>query len=233
MLHDEFECDFYFIRHGESESNVVSGLAAGKNWDAPMTERGHRQALALGARLKRSEVVFDAIYSSSQVRTVQTTERMLEGMGIPDTPFEKVDELIELQVPKWRGMPREQAYTPEVTMLREQKGRWFVPDGGESEWVVERRVSSWLEDRILRNPEHVEKGKQTIAVLSHGIALRCLFHSILGFEDRYIRRMALFNASISRFTFASTGWFPRCINDSAHTFDIGDVAWEGPLDITP
>ena len=233
MLHDEFECDFYFIRHGESESNVVSGLAAGKNWDAPMTERGHRQALALGERLRRSGVVFDAIYSSSQIRTVQTTERMLEGMGIPDTPFEKVDEIMELQVPKWRGMPREQAYTPEVTMLRERKGRWFVPDGGESERAVERRVSNWLDDRILRNPEHVEKGKQTVAVLSHGIALRCLFHSILGFEDRYIRRMALFNTSISRFTFASTGWFPRCINDAAHTFDIGDVAWEGPLDITP
>ncbi len=233
LLHDEFECDIYFIRHGESESNVVSGLAAGKNWDAPMTERGHRQAFALGERLKQNRVVFDAIYSSSQTRTVQTTEGMLKGMGIPDAPFEKVDEIIELQVPKWRGMPREQAYTPEVTALRDQKGKWFVPDGGESERAVERRVSQWLEDRILHNPEHLEKGKQTIAVLSHGLALKCLFHSILGFEDRYIRRLGLFNTSISRFTFASNGWFPRCINDAAHTFEIGDVGWEGQLDITP
>ena len=212
---------------------MVSGLAAGKNWDAPMTERGHRQSLALGERLRRKGVVFDAIYSSSQVRAVQTTEKMLEGMGMPGTPFEKVDEIMELQVPKWRGMPRDQVFTPEVTMLREQKGKWFVPDGGESERVVERRVSSWLEDRILQNPEHIQKGRQTIAIISHGIALRCLFHSILGFEDRYIRRMALFNTSISRFTFASTGWFPGCINDAAHTSDIGDVAWEGPLNITP
>lgn len=233
MLHDDFECDFYFIRHGESESNVVAGLAAGKNWDAPMTERGHRQALALGERLKRDGVVFDAIYSSSQTRTVQTTEGMLKGMGISDRPFEKVDALIELQVPKWRGMPRDQAYTPAVTLLREQKGKLFVPDGGESERMVERRMTNWLEDRILQNPEHIEKGKQTIAILSHGLALRCLFHSILGFDDRYIRRMALFNTSISRFTFAATGWFPGSINDAAHTSEIGDVALEGPLNITP
>jgi broad specificity phosphatase PhoE len=158
---------------------------------------------------------------------------MLEGMGMLGAAFEKVDEIMELQVPKWRGLPRDQVYTPEVTMLREQKGKWFVPDGGESERVVERRVSNWLEDRILQNPEHIQKGRQTIAIVSHGIALRCLFHSILGFEDRYIRRMALFNTSISRFTFASTGWFPGSINDAAHTFEIGDVAWEGPLNITP
>lgn len=49
MPSSDAEFNLYFIRHGESESNVTPDLAAGKNWDAPMTERGHRQALALGS----------------------------------------------------------------------------------------------------------------------------------------------------------------------------------------
>ena len=51
MIHDNVQFDFYFIRHGESENNVIEGIAAGADFDAPMTERGHRQAFALGERL--------------------------------------------------------------------------------------------------------------------------------------------------------------------------------------
>ena len=73
MIHDNVEFDFYFIRHGESESNVTLGIAAGANFDAPMTPRGHRQAEAAGKRLADEGVTFDKIYSSSLVRAVQTT----------------------------------------------------------------------------------------------------------------------------------------------------------------
>ncbi len=38
MIHENVEFDFYFIRHGESQSNVTPGIAAGINFDAPMTE---------------------------------------------------------------------------------------------------------------------------------------------------------------------------------------------------
>ncbi|NQW16018.1 MAG: histidine phosphatase family protein [Chloroflexi bacterium] len=230
----EFELDIYFIRHGESASNVVPGLAAGKNWDAAMTERGHRQSFALGERLKDDGVTFDAIYSSSQVRAVETTQGMLKGMGTPNAEFTRVDEIIELQVPGWRGVPREEVYTPEMRLRREQLGKWYVPDGGgESEKAVERRFSNWLEDEVLANPSFTGNGNTRIAIISHGLALRCVFHNILEFQDRYIRRIAIANTSISRFKFVPTGWFPVSINDAWHTRDIGDVTWEGPLDITP
>ena len=74
MKHKGNEFQFYFIRHGESETNVVPGIAAGRNFDAPMTPRGHEQALALGSRLGESNVIFDGIYSSSLKRAVETTE---------------------------------------------------------------------------------------------------------------------------------------------------------------
>ena len=44
MIHKDFNCEIYFIRHGQSESNATPGLAAGANFDAPLTEIGHQQA---------------------------------------------------------------------------------------------------------------------------------------------------------------------------------------------
>ncbi len=233
MIHDGFECDIYFIRHGESESNIVEGLAAGRNYDAPMTPRGFEQARALGERLKAEGVSFDRVYVSSLTRAVQTAETMLETMGAASVQYEKVDEIIELQVPGWRGRPREEIYTPAVEYLRASKGKWFVPGDGESERAVERRFSNWLEDEIIFNPEYLAGGRRTVAIVSHGLALRCLFHYILGYEDRFIRRIQLDNACISRFKFAPTGWFPISINDAAHTNHVGDVNREGGTSITP
>ena len=90
MIHPDFQADFYFIRHGESESNATPGLAAGVNFDAPMTDRGHKQAIALGERLAAEGRLFDRIYSSSLIRAVQTTQGMLRGMGIGDTKFDSL-----------------------------------------------------------------------------------------------------------------------------------------------
>ena len=52
MIHKDFNLDLYFIRHGESQSNATPGLAAGSNYDAPLTELGHQQAKLLGERFK-------------------------------------------------------------------------------------------------------------------------------------------------------------------------------------
>ena len=58
MIHDNVEFDFYFIRHGESISNITPGIAAGENFDALMTDRGHQQAEAAGRRLGEEGVKF-------------------------------------------------------------------------------------------------------------------------------------------------------------------------------
>ena len=103
MIHQNFHSDFIYIRHGESESNATPGMAAGANYDAPLTPLGQDQALLLGKRIKLEEWNFDRIYSSSLTRTVQTTELMLEGMGQKGRSFTKVAAIIEQQVPGWRG----------------------------------------------------------------------------------------------------------------------------------
>lgn len=233
MSNDGFERDLYFIRHGESESNTVPGLAAGRNWDAPMTPRGFEQARALGERLKSAGVVFDRVYSSSQTRAVQTTETMLDAMGLPGDSFERVDEIIERQVPAWRGKRLEETETPDNFRHWALRGKWFVPGDGESERVVERRFSNWLEDTVMSEAQQQAAGRQTVAIVSHGLALQCLFHYILGYQERYIGKIQLDNTSITRFRFGERGWFLVSLNDAWHTLEIGDVSRDGAASATP
>lgn len=221
------EFNIYFIRHGESESNVTPGIAAGKNFDAPMTERGHRQAFALGKRLRREGVSFERIYSSSLIRAVQTTEGMLKGMGLTELKFERVGQIIERQVPAWRGRLAAEVLTPEVLLMSAEAGKWFRPADGESFRTVERRASNWLEDELLFSPAWSKRpGSHRIAIITHGETLRCLFHYIMGFDHGLIPRIQVDNTSVSRFRFGRDGWKVNSLNDSSHTHDIGEVNLE-------
>ena len=99
MIHERFQCEFYFIRHGESLSNATPGFAAGVNFDAPLTPAGVEQARALGRRLKQENVRFDRVYSSSLTRAIQTTEAMLSGMGEADRPSRRWTPLSSSRYP--------------------------------------------------------------------------------------------------------------------------------------
>lgn len=230
MLHENILFDLYFIRHGESENNIQPGIAAGANFDAPMTDRGHRQSVALGERFRDQGVKFDRVYSSTLVRAVQTAEGMLKGMGLEGTPFERSEHIIERQIPAWRGKMAADVWTTEMRYTSAQKGKWFKPADGESERDVERRAGNWLEDAVLYNPELLKTpGKQTIAIISHGGTMRALLHYITNWDSAFIRRTEIHNTSISRFRFGKSGWSLVTVNDYAHTQRIGDVTREGVI----
>lgn len=227
MIHKDFTCEFYFIRHGESESNATPGFAAGKNFDAPLTEKGFVQAQLLGERLKREGITFDRVYSSSLTRTVQTTETMLKGMGEAGRDFARVDAIIEQQTPGWRGVPLEEVYTPENIAYIRTKGPHFVPPEGESLRMVQRRVSNWLEDEFIYNKELTSNPTSLrVAIVGHGNASRCLFQYIMGFDDAFLRNMAIDNTSIGRFVFDYEGWSMLKLNDSSHLGDARPPGFE-------
>ena len=217
MIHKDFKCDIYYIRHGESESNATPGFIAGANHDSALTDRGLRQADAVGARLKSEGVAFDRIYSSSMVRCVQTTQTMLAAMGQADRPFPRIDQIIEQQLPGWRGVRADDVMTPELMAYMATKGSHFVPPEGESFRVVERRMSGWLEDELLYNYDLASSPQSLkVAIVGHGAAGKCLFHYIMGFDESLMLRMEVDNCSISRFVFDREGWRVVCLNDSTH-----------------
>ena len=217
MIHKDFSCEFYFIRHGESVSNATPGLAAGSNHDAPLTDLGTAQATRLGERLGKEGIMFDRVYSSSLDRAVKTARLMLDAMGESDRDYPKEDDLIEQQMPGWRGVPVDDVYTPENIAYIAQKGPDFVPPQGESLRMVQRRVSGWLEREIIYNQRLTSEPQNlTVAVVGHGTASRCLFQYIMGFRDSLLMRMAIDNTSISRFIFDQRGWSVGRLNDASH-----------------
>jgi len=48
--------NIFFIRHGESESNVQENLAAGYNYNSPLTSLGKDQAKALVKDLRERNI---------------------------------------------------------------------------------------------------------------------------------------------------------------------------------
>ena len=222
MIHEKFDCEFYLIRHGESESNAEPGLIAGRHFDSELTPRGIAQARLLGERLARQKIEFDRVYSSTYQRAAKTARIMVEAMGTSDVPVVEVYDLREHETPPdWRGKTGEEVLTSGVRAYMAAKGYHFTPPGGETPRMVQRRVSHWLEDEILYNSDLIEQPvSMTIAIVGHGTATRCLMQYILGFDQRMLWRMALDNCSISRFRFNREGWSLLTINDSLHIKDL-------------
>lgn len=217
MIHKHFNLDLYFIRHGESQSNATPGLAAGTNYDAPLTELGHHQAKLLGERFKLENLSFDKIYSSTMTRAIQTTENMLDAKGEGKREFSKIEEIIEQQIPGWRGVPTEEAYTSETMTYIMEKGRDFVGPEGESIREVQKRATNWLEDELIYNRELCKTPQSLkVAIVGHGNTMRSIFHYVMGFDQRLIYKIGVDNTSISRFIFNSKGWSVVCLNDNAH-----------------
>ena len=217
MIHKDFNCEIYFIRHGESESNATPGLAAGTNFDAPLTKLGHQQAKLLGKRFKNDKINFDKVYCSTLTRAIQTTENIFLGMESPNNSFQKVPAIIEQQVPGWRGIPIEEAYAGETMAYMMEKGRDFVGPDGESIREVQKRATNWLEDELIYNRKLCRDPQTlTVAIIGHGNTMRSIFHYIMGFDQRLIYKIGVDNTSISRFLFNAKGWSVVCLNDSSH-----------------
>ena len=216
MIHQNFECELYLIRHGQSESNANTEYLQG-SIDCSLTPKGFMQARLLGKRLKEDGITFDRVYSSSLVRAVQTTQTMLEAMGEPERKFPHITAITEQRTTGWTGLRASDVLTPELLSYMRTKAAQFVPPDGESFNMVQRRVSNWLEDEILYNSDLIGTDRSMrVAIVGHGIATKCLMRYILGFDEQYIWKMTLENTSVSRFRFNHAGWIPVCINDTAH-----------------
>jgi broad specificity phosphatase PhoE len=120
-----FEKPFYFMRHGETDTNL-RGLLAG-SLDTDLTPRGVEQARA-AARLFAARPV-TAVYSSPLKRARHTAEPIAETLGVP---LVLVPQIAERSWGVLEGEPRS---------LRH---RGVVPEGAETPAAFESRVLSGL-----------------------------------------------------------------------------------------
>ena len=159
----------YLIRHAEAEGNLYRRV---HGWyDSLVTDNGYRQISALRGRF--DNIPIDAVYASDLFRT-RTTARAIyvsHGLELRTRP-----DLREIGVGVWEDTPWGELSHREGEMLYEfnHSSPKFQVEGGESFAQVQKRMLEAVRDIAQCHPD------QTVAVFSHGTAIRCLQAAIRG-----------------------------------------------------
>lgn len=160
----------YLIRHAEAEGNLYR-IAQGQH-NSLLTDRGWRQVRALERRF--ADIPVDAVYSSDLYRTCATASALYQPKGLP---LQRSTALREICVGKWEQCTWGDIYRedPEqMSLFGSDPVRWHV-EGSES-------IRQLLE-RVRREVERIAAAHegQTVAVFSHGYAIRVLLADLQGY----------------------------------------------------
>ena len=159
----------YLIRHAEAEGNLYR-IAHG-HYDSLITERGYKQIAALRDRF--ADIHVDAVYASDLFRTRTTARAIYEpkGLTLHTTPAFR-----EVGIGVWEGHTwQELAMTEpeELHRFNRDMRKWHVEGGETVEGVLTRYIPA------LRRIAEEYDGK-TVAVFSHGTALRLVLGTLQG-----------------------------------------------------
>jgi broad specificity phosphatase PhoE len=204
------------VRHGQSEANAA-GLIVGRA-DSPLTELGHRQAVALGEALaSRGKAAFRILTSPLQ-RAGHTAEAIASAYaragGSPALVEVQVDErFVELD---YGGL--------DETMVSELPAglwdRWrsdvtWRPSGGETLVEVGARVCSACEELAAQAAEG------DVVIVSHVSPIKAAVTWALGAEPGLTWRLSLGVASITRIsTGGPMGPALVSFNETGHLADL-------------
>lgn len=163
----------YLIRHAEAEGNLYR-IAQGQH-ESGLTDRGWRQVKALERRF--ADVPIDAVYASDLYRTRATATAIYRSHNLP---LRRCPGLREICVGDWEGRTwGDIARTTPQAMadFGSRMDRWSIP-GAETPAQVLARVRAAVESIARENP-----GK-TLALFSHGYAIRLLLANLQGISLR-------------------------------------------------
>ncbi|MBS3142487.1 histidine phosphatase family protein [Candidatus Woesearchaeota archaeon] len=204
--------EIYLIRHAECEANVnntVQKIVGGRKNESPLTERGAQQAERLKDRFYDEGVLFDFVFASTAERAKQTAQIVCDRNIYPAQWINYRDDLLELSRGCAEGRPIAEVYAPSVLeQIRNDQYRFKTP-GGESIEDVEKRMMGFLEREVLDLDG-------TVAIFTHGHAIRSVLRRLLNFDPDHFYRLVLGNTSISHVSYRNNEWFVQGINDCAH-----------------
>ena len=144
---------FYFLRHGETETNAA-GLLTG-SLDVELTPRGRLQAIAASEALAKEPIT--GIYASPMRRARETAEPIAARLKVP---LHLLDDLAERRWGVLEGHPRA------------SRGRGVTPEGAETLDAFTARVL----DAFARMDEPIP------LVIAHSGVFRVLCRT-LGIEE--------------------------------------------------
>ena len=147
----------YLMRHGETLFNVEKRIQGA--CDSPLTAKGQAQATAMGQLLASRGVRFDAAYSSTAERAVDTLDLVLTTMNQQAIPTHHLKSLKEFSFGSFEGMP--ERLNPPLPY-----NEFFVKYGGESTAQVETRITRAITEIAAQETGH------DVLIVSHSGACR-------------------------------------------------------------
>lgn len=209
----------YLIRHAEAEGNLYR--RAQGHYDATITDRGYRQIAALAKRF--ADVPIDAVYASDLTRTCTTALAVTYPKKLP---LHTTPELREVGVGVWEDKTwAEVTYTDREELVRFNTNiaAWHV-EGGQDIDTVRDRMLRALKTIIAENPD------RTVAVFSHGMALRTLLGTLQGLSlDEIDRTGHAENTAVSKLVCDGDSIRILCRDDASHLpaalHTLGRQAW--------
>ncbi len=198
----------YFVRHGETKWNVA-GIYQGHK-DSELTELGVSQAYKLADAIE--DIKFDAIYSSTLGRAIQTATILKKDR---DLTIKTIDDIREMHFGKLEGMVGtevDKVYGHQRKTLRNNPENYDPSEfEGETFDELSQRCDRFL-NYLLKNYHN-----GNILIVSHGITLKTLFALI---EDQPIKhiwdRERIKNTSLSMVEFDNDNFDVKLFSDTAH-----------------
>ena len=199
----------YLIRHAQAEGNLYRRCHSWHN--GLITVRGRAQIEELERRFQ--SVHIDAVYSSDLYRTMTTARAVCRPR---DLPLRVDPDLREIGAGVWEDVPWGQLlhdHRDSLTAFLACEAGWQV-EGSETHPQVRRRMQAVLERIAAAHPN------QTVAVVSHGCAIRAALSAFLGLGPEQIGQIPLGNnTSVSKLE-ADDGRFQVIYyNDESHLAD--------------
>jgi broad specificity phosphatase PhoE len=139
----------YFVRHGETDFNVVHRLQG--RFETSINRSGRDQArhcagLLIDLFAREGREAADFAYACSPLKRARETMEILRTtLGLDPAGYAVDERLAEISYGEWEGstLPEISARDPQLLARREQDKWGFRPPGGESYRDVAERVASW------------------------------------------------------------------------------------------
>ncbi|GGE29543.1 phosphoglycerate mutase [Pullulanibacillus camelliae] len=193
----------YFIRHGQTEWNLLNKMQGTMN--SNLTDQGRKQAIALGKKLR--SINFNKIYSSSTPRAIETSKHIFPSKNINYSSL-----LCEIAMGEWEGKTYSQIEKnnpKEWNNFFNAPFRYKPSKGGESFNQLENRLKKFIDT------EELFSQKGVIAIVSHRITLRMLL-SLLLKERELFSEIDIKPTSVSVVEIDNTKCHIKYLNDTSH-----------------
>ena len=207
--------EIYLIRHTQAEGNLYRVMQG--HWDGGVTALGWRQIDLLAERFK--DVHIDALYSSDLYRARMTATAISRWH---DLPIQTEPLLREINVGPW-----ETRFFADVTYEQPEKMQGFIAD--QEHWQLDgAETYSQVRDRAYPALVRIaaENDGKTVAVVSHGVTIRCLLSRVTGYsldDTEHIPLCA--NTAVNKLRYENGRFTVEYINDYSHLACLGISPW--------